>query len=332
MKNIVLVTTTLLLLCSWGAQAETEEEIKKQLTVQPGGELIVEVDFGSISVQTNGSGKVKADVWRKIGRRSKADEEKFLRENPVNFLQDGNTVTIRSRQKSRGARGWFSGKNSNEARYTITVPAAFNVEIKTAGGGISVEDLTGRVTASTSGGPLAFARLRGPLEGSTSGGPIDLANCEGTLKVHTSGGGIQVTGGSGSLECHASGGPIAVRTFHGPAHVETSGGGITMANVTGAIEASTSGGPISLDLSTPLTGKVKLSTTGGKVNARLPANAAFDLDAETSGGSISSEFPVAADGRPERNRLKGKVNDGGKPLVLRTSGEEIHIGKLGMPR
>ncbi len=332
MKNALKLTTTLLLLSCWGALAETEEQINKQFTVEPGGMLIVEVDFGSINIRTNGSGKVKVDVWRKIGRRTKADEEKFLRENPIIFSQDGNTITIRCRKKASKLRSLLSGKNSNEAKYMITAPAAFSAELKTAGGGISVQDLSGKVTASTSGGPLDFARLRGPLDGGTSGGAVNVADCEGTLKVHTSGGGIQVTGGSGEVESHTSGGASTVKNFRGPAQVETSGGGITIVNVTGAIEGSTSGGSISLDLSTPLSGKIKLSTSGGGVTARLPVDAAFDLDAETSGGGVSSEFSVATDGIPGRGRLNGKVNDGGKPVVLRTSGGDIHVGKNQIPR
>ena len=38
--------------------AETEEQINKRFPVQPGGRLVVDVDFGSIDVNTNGKGHV----------------------------------------------------------------------------------------------------------------------------------------------------------------------------------------------------------------------------------------------------------------------------------
>ena len=43
----------------------------------------------SIDVSTNATSEVVVDVWRKIGRKKKADEEAFLRDNPVKFAQAG---------------------------------------------------------------------------------------------------------------------------------------------------------------------------------------------------------------------------------------------------
>ena len=131
--------------------AETEEQINKRFPVQPGGKLVVEVDFGSIEVTTNATGEVVVDVYRKVNRRNKSEEETFLRERPVTFSQDGNTVTIQSRAKNKGGGSW-RGRQRTEGKYTITVPAQFNATLKTSGGGIAVSDLTGDTKAGTSGG------------------------------------------------------------------------------------------------------------------------------------------------------------------------------------
>src|SRR6266536_2120994 len=112
----------LLIIGSLAASAETEEQINKHFAVQPGGKLVVDVDFGSIEVSTNASSEVIVDVFRKVSRRNKSGEEEFLRERPVNFSQDGDTITIQSRAKDKGARSW-SGWQRTEAKYTITVPA-----------------------------------------------------------------------------------------------------------------------------------------------------------------------------------------------------------------
>ena len=117
-------TAFLFLVSALATLASTEEKLNQRYSVQPGGTVVVEVDFGSVDVSTNATGEVVVDVWRKIGRRKKADEEAFLRDNPVEFAQEGNTVTIRSHGKSRWS--WsLSGRNQNEAKYTITVPAQF---------------------------------------------------------------------------------------------------------------------------------------------------------------------------------------------------------------
>src|SRR3954468_15165554 len=175
------ISIMLLVGASFLAQAESTEQINKRFAIQPGGTLVVEVDLGSIDIKTNGTSEVVADITRKVSRRSKAEEETYFKEHPVEFIQDGNKLTIRCREKTRSNGFWLSTANKNQATYVITVPAQFNAKATTAGGGISVIDLTGEVKASTSGGPLHFARLHGPLNGDTSGGSIRLSDCEGAL-------------------------------------------------------------------------------------------------------------------------------------------------------
>jgi hypothetical protein len=307
--------------------AETKEQINKSFGVQPGGKLVMDVDFGSIEITTNATGEVTIDVRRKVWRHNKADEEQFLQEHPVTMTQDGNTVTISSKGKNKNSH-WWSGSQRTEAKYTITVPAQFNAQVRTAGGGVTISDLTGEVKAGTSGGGFKFSRLHGNLNGETSGGSIRVADCEGTLKVNTSGGGIDVSGGGGSLDGSTSGGSVDVKDFHGPAHVETSGGGISLANVTGRVNGSTSGGSITARLSSETAEDVHFETSGGGVTVQVPESWAFNLDAATSGGGVSSDLPVTVVGKTERSSLKGSVNGGGKSMFLRTSGGSIHVKKL----
>jgi DUF4097 and DUF4098 domain-containing protein YvlB len=323
------LTLLLLALTSCAALAATEETTNKTFQVQPGGKLVVDVDFGSIDISTNSTDAVAVNVWRKVARSSQEEEQKFLSENPVFFVQDGNTVTVRSRLKVKEQFHWFKGsKNRNEAKYTIQVPAQFNAQIDTSGGSIAASDVTGEVKADTSGGALRFTRLHGPLNGDTSGGGIRVTDCEGPIKIDTSGGGIEVTGGSGTLDGDTSGGSITVKTFKGPVSVDTSGGGITIENVAGKIKGDTSGGSIHAVLLSPLPGDVTLSTSGGGLTVQVPANAAFNLDAESTGGGVHCDLPVTVQGKRERDELKGTVNGGGPVLRLETGGGGVYVQKL----
>ena len=318
------LTLFLLPLTALAALAATEEQLNKHFTVQPEGKLVVDVDFGSIDVATHETDEVVVDVWRKITRKNKADEEEFLKDHPLTFSQDGNTVTVRSRRKGTG--GWSSsGRSRTEGKYTITVPAQFNAQLKTSGGGIAVSDLAGEVKANTCGGGLRFARVRGPLDGVTSGGGIRVSDCEGDLKIRTSGGGLDVSGGFGSLDGHTSGGPVAVKAFKGNTRVDTSGGGVAIENVIGPVEGSTSGGGVFAVLASPLAGDVRLSTSAGEVTVVVPEDAAFDLDASTSAGRVTTDLPVTVLGKTERDHLEGTVNGGGKSVVLRTSAGSIRL-------
>jgi len=316
----------LLPLAAVAALGATEEQLSKRFAAQAEGRLIVDVSFGSIEVTTHAADEVVVDVWRKVTRRAKADEEEFLRDHPVTFSQDGNTVTVRCRRE--GTRAWlWSGPSRLEAGFTIKVPTQFNAQLTTAGGSIAVSDLAGEVKADTSGGGLRFANLRGPLDGETSGGSIRVSDCEGALHIDTSGGGIDVSGGSGSLRGHTSGGSVRVKAFRGDTRVETSGGGVTIEHVIGRVEGSTSGGSVSAELPSPLPGDVRLSTSGGGVTVTVPADAAFDLDASTSAGRVTSDLPVTVVGKVARDSLRGTVNGGGKSVVLRTSAGSIRLRK-----
>jgi hypothetical protein len=303
------LTLLLFLIGSVAALAATEEKLHRQFPVQPGGTIVVEADFGTINVSTNANGELVVDVWRKIGRKKKADEEAFLLDNPVTITQDGNTVTVRSPGKI--AWSWSGGgRNQNEAKYTITVPARFGARLRTGGGGIEVTDLTGEVRAHTGGGGVGFTRLHGSLEGDSGGGGIAARNCDGTLNCRTGGGGIEV------------------KEFQGAVHATSGGGGLTIERVDGAVEASTGGGSISAVLPSEVSDTVKLTTGGGGIKVSVPATASFDLDAKTAGGSISTDLPVAVVGKTGGGRLQGPVNGGGKTVELRSGGGGIHLKKL----
>jgi len=327
--NIMKLTLFALALTSCAALAATEEQTNRTFQVTPGGTLVVDVDFGSIDVGTNSTDAITVNVWRKVIRGSAQKEQKFLADNPVVFLQDGNTVTIRSHPQAKEKFHWFGGfKNSNEAKYRIQIPAQFNGRLNTSGGDIVASNLTGEVKADTSGGDLRFAGLHGTLKGDTSGGDIHVADNEGQVTIHTSGGDIKVTGGNGSLRGETSGGDITVKTFKGSADMHTSGGSMTFENIAGSVKGDTSGGSILAVLLAPLPGDVTLSTSGGEVTVKVPADAAFNLDAETSGGGVRCDLPVTVQGKLESDRVKGPVNGGGPELKLRTSGGDIHVKKL----
>jgi hypothetical protein len=327
--NVTQAASLCWLIGSLAATGATEEKLNQRYAVHPGGKLLVEVDFGSIDVTTNATSEVVIDVWRKVTRKKKADEEAFLRDNPVSFSQDGSAVTVRSHHDAKPGWSWFgTGRNQNEAKYQISVPAQFNAELRTGGGGIAVMDLTGEVKSRTGGGGLTLGRLHGATDAETGGGGIRATDCAGNARLSTGGGGIEVGGGSGSLSAKTGGGNISVRKFNGPGEIKSGGGGLTIENVSGKIDGSTGGGSISLVLPSELAEEVRVSTGGGGISITAPGTIAFTLDARTSGGRVSSEVPVSVVGKLEHGHLEGPVNGGGKSVVLRTSGGNIELKKL----
>jgi hypothetical protein len=306
------------------AAALTEENHNQTLEGAPGGRLVVDVDFGTIDVAAGPDDKISVVAHRKIDSDNDAQEKEYFATAPIQVSKEGNTVTVRARRQNKDKGLNWSGRCTMDARYTVRVPKSFNSELRTGGGTIMVAEITGTMSADTSGGKLKFTHLKGPTGATTSGGSIELNACEGPLKVDTSGGRIDATDGNGSLEARTSGGSIVVRNFAGDTRVETSGGRLSFENVNGKIFGRTSGGSISAKLKSPVPGDVNLETSAGAIELMVPADAGLDIEAEASSGRVTSELPFTGT-RTDRESMKGKINGGGKSVVLRSGAGSISI-------
>src|SRR5215510_1956174 len=234
-------------------RASEQGDIQRTFSVRPGGRLIMDVEPGSIEVKTTSDTRIVVDIFRKVERAGDYRAEEILRQHEVNFEQQGNDLMIRAKFPHEYFRLWR--RPGLQVRYVVSIPTEFNVDLKTSGGGIRVDDLRGEVRVKTSGGGLQFGKIEGPINGNTSGGGINLAGCNGKVDVRTSGGGINIGSGAGELLAEPSAaGPdnrVAdeIRDFVGDAVVRTSGGAIRINRIEGSIDASTSGGPIVAALS-----------------------------------------------------------------------------------
>ncbi len=307
-------------------RASVEGNIQKTFSVQPGGRLTMDVSPGSIEVRTTGDSQIAVDVFRKVGWAGESRAEDILRQHEVNFEQQGNNLFIRAKSPNEGFKFW---RRANlQVRYVISIPKEFNVDLKTSGGGIRVDDLRGEARVKTSGGGLQFGKIEGPIIGNTSGGGISLAGCNGKVEVKTSGGGIEIGPGSGDLSAETSGGGITIADFAGDVFARTSGGAIRAKHIKGAIDAETSGGPIVATLSSQPKKDCRLHTSGGGITIDLDESLALNINAEASGGSVSSDLPVTVQGELRKSALRGTLNGGGQSLSLHTSGGSIHLRKL----
>ena len=307
---------------AWGL---SEQNVNQQFDCAPGGRLVVDVDFGTIEVSAGPDGKVSVEAYRKIDSGDEAREKEYFSESPILVAKEGDTVTVRVRRQNhdRSSRAWC-GSVSMDARYTVRVPKNFNADLRTSGGSVAANGLTGEVKADTSGGKMRFGQLRGPLDARTSGGSIALDACEGALKIATSGGAIDAKNGGGSLDARTSGGSIVVRDFNGNAEVKTSGGKLSLENINGSITGKTSAGSINAALPDPVPGDVMLHTSAGSIDVSLPAKAAVNVDAKSSLGNIRTEIPMLAT-KSSDDRLEGTLNGGGKALTLKASVGSITI-------
>ncbi len=303
----------------------TDDTVDRTFEVSPGGQLTVDSDLGSIEVRTAAANRVDVHIVRSANTRNAERAAELLKDVDIRMDQSGNTVNVRAKLPNSG---WWNRNRHVRLQFLITVPKAFNVDLKTAGGGITVTDLDGKATAKTSGGGLHFGQIQGPVFGRTSGGGIELRGCTGHADVETSGGGIEIGDVDGDVTASTSGGPIRIERARGRVKAETSGGGIDVDEVQGSLEASTSGGGITATITEQPQGDCHLETSGGSVDVRLAENIGVDLDARTSGGRVRTDFPVTNPVEVEKDTLRMPLNGGGPALVLRTSGGGIEVSRM----
>jgi hypothetical protein len=313
--------------CMLGSNAwvGTGETLTKSFEVGSGGLLTVDSDLGSIEVRTGSANRVDIEINQAVNERDRERAAEMARDVEITTSQSGNDVFIRARVPGRG---WWNSHNRFRLDFRITVPRVYNVDLKTSGGGITVDDLQGEVRSRTSGGGLHFGQIQGPVHGRTSGGGIKLNGCVGDADLGTSGGGIEIGEVEGEVVASTSGGPIRISRARGSVRAATSGGGIQVQEVLGAIRAETSGGGISARITEQPDGDCHLKTSGGSVKVELAGQIAVDLDARTSGGRVRVDFPISRFDR-DKSSARGEINGGGPALVLRTSGGGIDVRRIG---
>ncbi len=325
-KQAVVLTGLFLLLSSLsvGIFAGSKDIVHKKFNVKSGGKLFLESDKGAIEISTTSSEIVEVTVYKELRRGDDADLDDF----EVRFNQRGDDVEITGEFLRRSSGLWGKWRNRIRIRYVITVPPKYNIEVKTSGGSISVDDLQGEVICKTSGGSLSLGNIKGQVHGKTSGGSIKLDGCQGDADIRTSGGSISIGDVEGEVTAKTSGGSISIDRAKGSVYARTSGGSIRVEEVFGAIDASTSGGSVRAKITEQPQDDCRLSTSGGNVIVYLVRDIKVDIDAHTSGGRVRTDFPVIVRGKLKRNTLKAKINGGGPALYLRTSGGNVEIKEL----
>jgi hypothetical protein len=303
-KHVSLTLAVAAALTLATAASAAQDTIRKGFNVAEGGTLRLDSDIGEVTIVSGGTG-VAIEVIRKATGR-KGDEQ--LRDHHIEFKQSGNDVVIDSDfDSSESWTKWIRFSDDYEVQWNIRVPAHYNVEVKTSGGGIDLADIGGTVDARTSGGGIKTGRITG----------------NATLK--TSGGSIKVGGANADLIAHTSGGSITLARVGGKVYARTSGGGIRIEDASGSVDASTSGGSITARLSRQPQGDSRLSTSGGGVTVSIAGGLDLELDAHASGGGVTSDIPITVQGTQDDDSLRGRIGSGGPKLVLRSSGGGIRV-------
>lgn len=299
-----------------------EDTIRRGFNVADGGTLQLTAGLGNVTIVTGGDG-VAVEIVRSARGRS---AEERMREHKIDIRQSGNDVVI----DGRFERDWFGWSfwNDYEVKWNIRVPDRYNVDVRTSGSSVKLDDLDGTAEVRTSGGSIHTGRIAGAANFKSSGGSIRVAGGGATVTAATSGGSISIGDTNGDVGAKTSGGGITLARVNGKVSARTSGGSIEIEDATGAVEAHTSGGSIRARLSRQPQADSELVTSGGGVTVSIGGGIGVEVDARASGGGVTSDLPITVQGTQERDELRGRIGGGGPRLYLRSSGGGIRLKSL----
>lgn len=274
----------------------------EEFSITTPGKLEVRTSGGHITVEASESNRVRVEMYVRKNGRELSSSDTDLDDFDIEISQSGNT--IRAMAKRDDGRGWkFWNNNNISISFTVYTPREMSTDLKTSGGHIKTQGLTGNQEMSTSGGHLEMASLMGTVNARTSGGHIDINDFQGEMEARTSGGHIDVENAEGSIK------------------LRTSGGHIDLKRISGTVEASTSGGGINADIAN--VGQfVDLRTSGGNVDITVPGGIGLDL--ALKGSRVRTELRNFS-GEVERDEVEGSINGGGPKISARTSGGTVRI-------
>ncbi len=259
-----------------------------------GQTLDVTSDAGSIKVTTGSSSNIVVRVYGDDVTNNRVDYS-------AESYSGGVKVTGRVKQEY---------KNSNEGwniklKFEIEVPPNYNIDLKTGGGSISIEDVNGTKIVKT------------------GGGAIKIGNTSGRIEVNTGGGAVKIENNTGDISINTGGGAVRLDEFNGNVEINTGGGSVSMNGSNGKIEVTTGGGSIALDYRGTNYG-IDLNTGGGSISVEIPNGFSADVDLSTNVGGISTNF-----GKPDKDGMGSKfitsINGGGERLECHTGAGSISV-------
>jgi hypothetical protein len=284
-----------------------KEDFRYSYALQPGGRVELESFNGGIEILGWDRNEVE------ITGTKYASSEEILKQIRIETANTPGSVNVRVIRPPREGGWWSTGGGG--VKMMVRVPKKVNLDrIASSNGGIRVEGVDGPARLTTSNGGIRVAGLSGSLDATSSNGGIEIRDSSGPVMARTSNGTIRAEGVKGPFEATTSNGAIRARLSAVPA--------------SSPIRLKSSNGTIELALEGYNNNEIHAETSNSSVTVNLPASINANLRASTSNASVTSDFDVTVRGAISKNRLEGKIGNGGGLIDLSSSNGSIRIQKM----
>ena len=315
------ICATIALACLPALAAPTGH-FDRTLKVSGQVDLDVMTGSGNITVHTGNndsvvvSAKIHASNSWLWGGGDAEERIRRIEQNPP-IEQQGNIIHIGHQQQ----RDLFRNISID---YDLTVPAQTRLTSQTGSGDQTINGVQLPLTAKTGSGNISVDNIGADAKISSGSGDLKIGSVKGTLNASAGSGNIRGEGVAGEINASTGSGDVELRQVAaGNVKVDTGSGNIKLHGIKGGLRAQAGSGDIQAD-GEP-TGDWRLSAGSGNVTLKLASQASFNIDARTSSGSLKVSRPVTVQGTMSRNRIQGKIGNGGPLLDIHTGSGNIYV-------
>jgi DUF4097 and DUF4098 domain-containing protein YvlB len=259
-------------------------------------DTIIPVDRDTRLEVSNFRGEVVVDSWDRDAVRVVAD---FEGGQVLDASQAGTSLRVRPRNRGGGPR---------EADFRITIPRwmavrvegnQVDVEIRGAGGEVSVE---------------------------TVAGDVDVEGGRDQISLRSIQGEISLRGARGRVEAVSVNEEITLTDIEGELYVETTNGDVTLEGIRSSwVRATTVNGDMMYNGTIRDDGRYAFSTHNGDLEVTVPEGANVTVAVSTFQGEFESEFPVRLTGTTQDRRFNFTLGTGRAQLELESFNGEITL-------
>ena len=171
-------------------QGRASDEWTRSYSLQDGGEFQVVGGTGTIDVQAGTGTAIEVKAERVVHAASNEIAESLVSKIKIGEDVAPEKIVLRS----EGLGGIIIGVEI-EVNFHVTVPASTRLRLHTAGGNISVANLSGIVVASSTNGNISGKALGGGVDARSTNGNIDVdlaAVSKDAVDLRATNGGIQL--------------------------------------------------------------------------------------------------------------------------------------------
>jgi len=280
-RGAKLAAVVLLSFVGVAASAQTRKELK--FNVGPGASVSVSNDLGPVTVHAGSPNQVRVVAT--------------LRSNQVELdpTQSGSRIDLHTHYLKQSLSG-----DAARVDYDITVPADCTVIVHASTGPITINRLTGDITAE---GDAANIDVK-----DAANGHVHLRTVRGLVNLS-----------------NVSNGHVEISSLSGP---------VTLTNVSGQrVEINTTNGKVTYRGEFANNGDYEITTHSGDIDILMPANASTDISLRSVTGKVENDFPFQPKlhssfaASAAGSSFAGTSNQGGSSVVLRSFSGTIRVKK-----